>query len=103
MTPLGVYERKVRELVDNKWHIYLRLRADAQTFARLNLVFYVNQKGKVEGLRVIDDKESIPLLNEVTIRAIEDANLPPIPPDVLPMLPDEDNGRFKIEYNVIIY
>lgn len=102
-TPLGVYDRQVRGQVERKWHIYLKLRQDGLTYARLKLLFYVSPKGKVEGLRVIDDKESNPILTEVTVRAIQDAEIPPIPADVLPLLPAEDGGRYKMEYDVLIY
>lgn len=103
MTPLGVYERQVLGEVERKWNIYLMLRRDGRTAGRLNLLFYVNKKGKVEGLRVIDDKESNTILTEVTMRAIKDVVLPPIPADVVPLLPEEDGERLKIEYNVLLY
>jgi outer membrane biosynthesis protein TonB len=103
MTPLGIYDRQVRGMVERKWNIYVKLRRDGMTYASLKLVFYVNKKGKVEGLRVLDDKESNPVLTEVTVRAIQDAEIPPIPADVLPLLPEEDGGRYKINYNVLIY
>ncbi|OYW74282.1 MAG: hypothetical protein B7Z37_18400 [Verrucomicrobia bacterium 12-59-8] len=103
MTPLGVYERQVRGEVDRKWHSYCMLRRGYVTYGSLKLLFYVNKKGKVEGLRVVDDKESNTALTEVTMQAIKDAVIPPIPADVLPLLPEEDGGRFKLNYDVLIY
>jgi outer membrane biosynthesis protein TonB len=102
-TPMGRYYRQVVGQVEKKWHLYLHLRRDGVTYGNLDIVFYVSKKGKVEGLRVLNDKESNPILTELTVRAIQDAEIPPIPEDVIPELPEEDHGRFKINYDVHIY
>ena len=68
----------------------------------LKAEFYVNKNGKVEGLRVIDDKKSNKVLTEFTLQAIKDADIPRMPVDVLPLLPMNDPERLKIEYNVLI-
>lgn len=102
-TPLDRYYRKVTGQVEKKWNIYLHLRRDGLTKGYLQLVFYVNKKGKVEGLKVINDKESTPLLTEITLRAIKDAKIPPMPADVIPLLPVEDRERLKIQYDALIY
>jgi hypothetical protein len=47
-----------------------------------------------------DAKEADPRMTDFTLRAIRDAEIPPIPLDLLPML---DNERFEVEYDVIIY
>ena len=79
------------------------LRRDGVTYGSLEITFYVNKKGKVEDLKVVNDKESNPILTGFTIRAIRDAEIPPIPADVLPSLPMNDQERLKVEYNVLIY
>ena len=102
-SPMGRYYRQVIGQVEKKWHLYLHLRRDGVTYGNLDIVFYVSKQGKVEGLRVLNDKESNPILTELTVRAIQDAEIPPIPEDVIPELPEEDHGRFKINYDVHIY
>ena len=102
-TPLGRYSRQVIGQVERKWHVYLHLRRDGATAGFLKIVFYVNKQGKVEGLRVVNDKESNPVLTELTVRAIQDAEIPPMPDDVGPSLPITDRGRLKIEYDALIY
>ncbi len=79
------------------------LRRDGVTYGSLEIIFYVNKKGKVENLRVINDKESNPVLTNFTLQAIRDAEIPTMPADVIPSLPMNDQGRLKIEYNVLIY
>jgi hypothetical protein len=67
------------------------------------LEFYVNAKGKVENLRIVNDRESNTLLSEFTVRAIRDAEIPQMPREVKELLPIMDKQRLKIEYNVLIY
>ncbi len=102
-TPLGRYYRQVTGKVEKKWSSLLHLRREGLTPGALQLVFYVNKKGKVEGLRVVNDKESNPLLTEITLQAIKDAEIPPMPADVFPFLPVEDRERLKIHYDALIY
>lgn len=102
-SPKGRYIRQVTGQVEKKWHIYRLLRRDGVTYGSLEIVFYVNKKGKVEDLKVVNDKESNPILTNFTIQAIRDAEIPPIPADVLPLLPMNDQERLKVEYNVLIY
>lgn len=102
-SPKGRYIRQVTGQVEKKWHIYRHLRRDGVTYGSLEIVFYVNKKGKVEDLRVVNDKESNPVLTGFTLQAIRDAVIPPIPAEVIPTLPMNDQERLKIEYNVLIY
>jgi len=102
-TPKGRYIRQVTGQVEKKWHIYRTLRRDGVTYGSLKITFFVNKKGKVEDLRIVNDKESNPVLTGFTLQAIRDAEIPPIPADVIPSLPMNDQERLKIEYNVLIY
>jgi outer membrane biosynthesis protein TonB len=102
-TPKGRYTRQVTGQVEKKWHIYRLLRRKGVTYGSLKVVFYVNKMGKVENLHVVDDKESNPILTEFTLQAIRDAEIPPMPADVIPLLPKNDRERLKVEYNVLIY
>jgi hypothetical protein len=102
-TPLDRYIREVREQVEKKWSIYLHVRRrEGLAAGYLQLVFYVNKKGKVESLEVVNDKESNPLLTGITLRAIKDADIPRMPVDVLPLLPKNDPERLKIQYDALI-
>lgn len=102
-TAVGRYSRQVTGQIEKKWHLYLHLRRDGATYGNLDIVFYVNKTGKVEGLRIVNDKESNTVLTELTVRAIQDAEIPPIPPEVIREIPEEDHGRFKVNYDVHIY
>ncbi len=100
-TPMGRYMRAVTSAVEKKWHIYRRKYADAVTYGNVKLRFYVTKVGDAEDFDILSDaKEADPRMTDFTLRAIRDAEIPPIPLDLLPML---DNERFEVEYDVIIY
>jgi len=100
-TPLGIYMRQVQDAVGKRWHLYVRLGKDSVTFGRVRFRFYVDKKGTPQDLKILSDaRDADPRMRELTLRAILDAQIPPIPADLLPTL---DDGRVKIEYEAIIY
>ena len=100
-TPLGRYMRQVTGAVERKWHLYVRLGKDSVNFGRVRFRFYVDPRGVPQDLRILSDaRDADPRMRELTLRAILDAQIPPIPPDLLPTLED---GRVKIEYEAIVY
>lgn len=102
-TPKGQYIRKVTQAVEKKWHLYRALGRESVLPSSLLVRFYVNKEGKVEDFKRVEDKESNDWLNNITARAIRDAEIPTMPPEVFEMLPAVDKQRLKIEYHVLIY
>ena len=100
-TPVGRYMRLVTSAVEKKWHTLRRRNADAVTFGSLQLRFFVEADGKVRILDVLGDKSKADTrMLEFTLRAIMEAEIPPIPQDLLPLL---DRQRLEVEYDVLIY
>jgi hypothetical protein len=100
-TPVGRYMRLVTSAVEKKWHLLRRQNADAVTFGNLQLRFFVESDGSVRTLDVISDKKKAdPRMLDFTLRAILEAEIPAIPPDLLPLL---DRQRLEVEYDVLIY
>ncbi len=100
-TPLGRYMRQVTGAVERKWHLYVRLAKDSVNFGRVRFRFYVDPRGTPQDLTILSDaRDADPRMRELTLRAILDAQIPPIPPDLMPTL---DDGRVKIEYEAIVY
>ena len=102
-TPKERYIQRVTQAVEKKWQRYVRMEVAGVTYGSLKVDFYVNKKGKVEEVKVVDDTESYRELTLFTLRAIKDAEIPPMPADVIPLLPMNDPERLKIEYNVLVY
>ncbi len=100
-TPRGIYMRQVTGAVEKKWHLYVRLARDSVTYGRVRFRFYVDQRGTPQDLKILSDaRDADPRMREITLRAILDADIPPIPAELIPELED---GRLKIEYEAIVY
>lgn len=100
-TPRGAYMRQVTGAVEQKWHQYVRLARDAVTFGRVRFRFYVDARGKPQDLQILSDaRDADPRMRDLTLRAILDAAIPPMPKTLVPQL---DDGRLKIEYEAIVY
>jgi|JI6StandDraft_1071083.scaffolds.fasta_scaffold00701_10 hypothetical protein len=100
-TPRGIYMRQVTGAVEKKWHLYVKLARDSVTYGRVRFRFYVDQRGTPQDLKILSDaRDADPRMREITLRAILDADIPPIPADLIPELED---GRLKIEYEAIVY
>lgn len=100
-TPLGIYMRQVTGAVEKKWHLYVRLAKDSVSFGRVRFRFFVDRRGTPQDLTILSDaRDADPRMRELTLRAILDAQIPPIPAALLPTL---DDGRVKIEYEAIVY
>ncbi|HYF36433.1 MAG TPA: hypothetical protein VD994_14155, partial [Prosthecobacter sp.] len=100
-TPQGIYKSAVQAALAQRWHKYHRLTRDAVTFGSLKVEFYVNREGEVQDLKIVSNPQDADArMTDFTLRAIRDAEIPPIPEEVLPLLDDE---RMKVEYEIIIY
>lgn len=100
-TPVGRYMRTVTSAVEKKWHTLRRRNADAVTFGNLRLRFYVMPNGRVEPPQILSDrKEADARMIDFTLQAVLEAEIPPIPEDLLPLL---DQQRLEVEYDVLIY
>jgi hypothetical protein len=100
-TPLGRYMKEVTGAVGKKWHLYVNLARDSVNFGRVRFRFFVDRKGTPQDLQILSDaRDADPRMRELTLRAILDAKIPPIPAD---LLPDLDEERVKIEYEAIVY
>lgn len=100
-TPVGRYMRQVTSAVEKKWHNLRRKNADAVTFGSLKLRFNVLPDGGVQPPTLLSDpKEADARMVDFTLRAILEAEIPPIPQDLLPLL---EGGRLEVEYDVLIY
>lgn len=100
-TPLGRYMKEVTGAVGKKWHLYVKLARDSVNFGRVRFRFYVDRKGVPQDLQILSDaRDADPRMRELTLRAILDAQIPPIPNE---LLPDLDEERVKIEYEAIVY
>jgi outer membrane biosynthesis protein TonB len=97
-TPLGRYRKAISDAIGSSWYYYIGSRLDMFSYGTLSVVFIIDRDGKVRRPRVTGNtsNESFEI---VTLESILAAEIPPIPPDVLPAL---EGGQIEIDYSFSI-
>jgi outer membrane biosynthesis protein TonB len=96
---LGKYKKLVTQAVERQWHRYREKNADFVTYGNLKVKFRVDKEGTPRSLKIVKN-DSNAVMAEFTLRAVLDADIPPMPADVAGML---GSSGLEITYDVIIY
>ncbi|MBV9658578.1 MAG: hypothetical protein JO295_10750 [Verrucomicrobia bacterium] len=86
-TPLGRYQKVVQDAIGSRWYFYVERQADVIPIGLVRFKFTVNAEGKIKNIRVLEG-DSTGTLATVTMNALLDATIPPMPPDLVATLPD---------------
>lgn len=97
-TPLGRYKKMLSDAIGSRWYYYVNEQLTLLHTGTVDLRFIVRRSGKVEKVEVIRNSSNESFAS-ISVRAVMDAEIPPIPEDIVPML---DNGRIEIEYSFTI-
>lgn len=100
-TPKLRYTRQVEGAIGKLWQQYSAFHRDVVP-GRLEISFYVTKKGKVEGLVIQDARQSNVRLTEFTLRAVREAEIPPMPAEVYPELSQADPERLRFDFNFMV-
>lgn len=97
-TPLGRYRKQISDAIGSSWYYHIGPRMDMFSLGTIKVLFNIEKDGKARNPRVLSNtsNESFEI---VTIESIRSAEIPPIPPDVLPIL---DGGRIEIDFSFSI-
>lgn len=97
-TPLGRYRKVISDAIGSSWYHHIGPRMDIFSYGTVSVVFIIDKNGKVRRPRVTSNtsNESFEI---VTLESILAADIPPIPPDILPTL---DGGQIEIDYTFSI-
>ncbi len=98
-TPLGRYQKVIRDAVGSRWYFYINRRMDMMTVGTVRIRFFVNDKGKVEDVRMLSNTGNDTFAG-FSIQSILDAEIPPPPSDVVEVL---DDNRLEIVYTFTLY
>ncbi len=98
-TPLGRYKKQIRDLIAAKWHRYRQEHAEAVTWGILKLEFSVDPDGRVRDLHITKNEANATLV-EFSLKAIREANLPPMPTEVAKSV---GSRGLVIRYDIITY
>jgi len=87
-TPLGRYEKIVKDSVGSRWYVYVDQKRDLINIGTLRLRFYVDRNGGVKNLRITENSSNEAFAN-VCLQSVLEAQLPPIPEEIVNTLPPE--------------
>ncbi len=97
-TSLGRYRKAISDAVGSSWYYYIGSRLDMFNYGTVTVLFSIDKNGKAHHPRVLSNtsNESFEI---VTVESILAAEIPPIPPDVLPAL---EGGQIEIDFSFSI-
>lgn len=98
-TAMGDYKQAVRAAVAKKWHLYRAEKEGAVIWGMLKLSFRVDRNGEVQLLQITKNEANATLL-DISLRAIRESDLPPMPPEVADEAGEEG---LEIHYDIITY
>jgi hypothetical protein len=79
-TPMAKYRKQVNDAIGSRWYYYIRDKMDLLAFGSVRISFFIDSKGHISRTRV-ESNSSNSSLAEVSMRAIEEAEIGPPPID----------------------
>ncbi len=98
-TPLGRYRKSVADAIGSRWYFYVNNRMDLVTIGDVYVKFSVDAEGRVHDAKIVSNTAN-DTFGGYCVRAVTEAKIPPLPPEVAPALV---NGRLEITYHFNIY
>ena len=97
-TPLGRYKKMLSDAIGSRWYYYVSDQIGLLNVGTVEVRFVVRDSGKVERVQVLRNSSNESFA-ACSVRAIMEAEIPPIPKELVPML---ESGRIEIEYSFTI-
>lgn len=98
-TPLGRYQKAISDAIGNRWYFYANRRSDLAAVGSVHTTFLVTRSGKVERVRVTSNTSNQTVAS-FSVQAIVEARIPPMPPEVVNVIPTEG---LAIDFSFSIY
>ncbi len=84
-TPMGRYHKAVSDAIGSRWYFLVDQHQDVTSFGTVKIHFVIDKSGAVLRPRVISNSGNS-TLEGVSLQAITDAEIPPIPPEVAALI-----------------
>jgi outer membrane biosynthesis protein TonB len=98
-TPLGKYQKQVSDAIGSRWYYYMKTNGELASIGTAQLEAEVASSGKVENLRIVANDANEAFAN-ICLQSFQQANIPPIPPDVAATLPA---GKLHVTFSFTHY
>ena len=97
-TPLGRYKKAVSDAIGSRWYYYVKSQMGLMNIGTVDIRFTILPNGKVKAPQIMNNTSNESFAS-VSLSAIVQAEIPPIPPEVEAVL---ENGRIEIDYSFSI-
>lgn len=94
-TPLGKYRKEIQDAIGSRWHFYITAKSDLASIGTARVTAEIDAKGHVQNLRILSNTSNEAFAN-ICLQSFEEAQIPPIPPDLAGALP---GGRMPLEFS----
>ena len=92
-TPLGKYRKTVIDAIGSRWYYYTNEKLSLISIGTAQVQAEVDADGKLKNLKLVSNSANEAFAN-VCLQSFQEAQIPPIPPDLVQTLPD---GRLLVE------
>lgn len=97
-TPLGRYRKQISDAIGSRWYYYVSDALSLMSPGTVEIRFTVLPDGKVKIVDVLRNSSNTSF-EATSVRAIMEAEIPPIPPELLPVL---EGGRIEVDFSFSI-
>ncbi len=87
-TPLGRYQKIIYDAIGSRWLYYTKKQMDLVSIGTARVTFSIDRDGHVANLKMLSNSSNEAFAN-VCLESIQQAKAPPIPEDVVDVLPPE--------------
>ncbi|MDQ6622931.1 MAG: hypothetical protein M3Y86_05535, partial [Verrucomicrobiota bacterium] len=98
-TPLGKYQKQVSDAIGSRWYYYMKEKMDLVNIGTAHVEAEVDAQGHVQKLRILSNNSNEVFAN-ICLQSFQEAQIPPIPPDVAATLPE---GRLPVDFYFTTY
>ena len=98
-TPLGKYRKAVYDAIGSRWYYYVKANGHMANIGTARVDAEVAPNGKITNLRVVSNSSNEVFAN-ICLQSFQEAQIPPIPPDLVPTLP---GGRLPLEISFTFF
>nr|MBA3883903.1 hypothetical protein [Chthoniobacterales bacterium] len=83
----------ISDAIGARWYYFVKAKSDLASLGTARLVAEVDAKGHIQNLRIASNSSNEAFAN-ICLQSFQEAQIPPIPPDLIATLPD---GRMPVE------
>jgi len=98
-TPLGRYQKAVSDAIGSRWYYHMKSRMDLVSIGTAHIQAEVDAQGRLQNLRIVSNNANEAFAN-ICLQSFQEARIPPIPPDLVPALPE---GRMPVDFSFTAY